>query len=135
MGATDSEERTIANLRFGAASPATWYFGLSTTVPNDDGTNFTEPATGSYARVSKTNDSTNFPDASTTSGVTSKSNGTAITFPNPTADWGTIVAYGIFTASSGGTPSYVFELDAAITVKNGNTPVEFAIGAVVLKWD
>ena len=135
MGATDIEERTIADNRFGSGTPATWYFAVSTTVPNDDGTNITEPSGGSYARVAVTNNTTNFPAASTTSGVTSKTNGTNITFPNPTANWGVIVAYAIFDASSGGNARYVDPLDSAITVNSGATPVQFDAGFLVLKVD
>lgn len=135
MGATDTEEREIADLRFGSGSPGTWYVGLSLTTPNDDGTNFTEPSGGSYARKAVTNNTTNFPDAVTTSGVTTKTNGAKITFNNPTATWGLVTHYGIFTTSTGGTPRYTNPLNASITIQNGNTPVEFDIGQLALNWD
>lgn len=144
IGASDAREVLILDSQFGAGvitigattfAPATWYLGISTTFPNDDGTNFTEPSGGSYARVAIANNSTNFPGASTVSGVTSKSNGAKFTFPNPTANWGQIVAWGFFTASSGGIPHYTNQLDTAITVNNGNTPVEFDVQALVLQVD
>lgn len=135
MGATASRERAIADSQFGSASPATWWLGLSTTTPNDDGTGFTEPVGGAYARVSITNNTTNFPAATTVDGVTSKSNGTKFTFVNPTGTWGVIVAYGFFLASSGSTPEYWNPLDASITVRNGNTPVEFDINQLVMTWE
>jgi hypothetical protein len=130
----------IADSQFGAGAisgvaPATWYLGISTTTPNEDGTGFTEPSGGSYARVAITNNSTNFPAAATVSGVTRKANGTAFTFPNPTGNWGAIVEYGFFTASSGGTPEYTNPLDTTITVQSGNTPVEFAIGQLSMPFD
>lgn len=138
MGATDARERTIADSQFGAGSttysPATWYLGLSTTTPNDDGSNFTEPTGGSYARVAVTNNSTNFPAASTSSGTTTKVNGTDITFTDPTGSWGAITHWGWFTASSGGTPEFFGALDTTITVGNGNTPVEFVAGALVMPF-
>lgn len=37
------------------SAPATWYVGWSTTTPNQDGSNFTEPTVGGYARVAITN--------------------------------------------------------------------------------
>jgi len=141
--ATDARERLLADSQFGAGSivvssvtfaPATWYMGLSTTVPNDDGTNFTEPVGGSYARKGMTNNVTNFPNAITTSGVTTKSNGTDITFTNPTGFWGQLVYYGWFVASSGGTPEYHNPLDTGITVQSGNTPVQFAAGQLIMPW-
>lgn len=140
MGATDARERLVADSQFGGGAttwaPATWYVGLSKTTPNDDGTNFTEPTgVGSYARAPLTNNSTNWPAATTTSGVTKKTNGAKATFPNPTADWGLQTHYGLFTSLSGGTPEYTFPLDAAITVRNGNTPVEFDIGQIVIQVD
>lgn len=138
IGAHDARERAIADSQFGGGvtswAPATWYLGLSSTTPNDDGSSFTEPVGGSYARVAITNNVTNWPAASTASGVTSKANGAKFTFTNPTGTWGSMAHYGLFTASSGGTPEYSNPLDAAITVKNGNTPVEFDIGQLVLTW-
>lgn len=135
MGASDSRERAILDAIFGSGSPATWYVGLTTTVPNDDGSGFTQPSDGSYARVAVTNNSTNFPAATTTSGRTVKKNGTAITFPNPTGLWGSIVGIGFFTASSGGTPEITQLLDDVITVASGNTPVEIAANELEIECD
>lgn len=135
MGATDIEERTILDNRFGSGTPATWYVGLSTTVPNGDGTNVTEPVGGSYARAAKTNNVTNFPAASTSAGVTTKTNGTAVAFPTPTSSWGKIVAVVLCDVSTGGTARYVERLKdgAEITVFSGATPVEFAAGVLNFK--
>lgn len=139
MGAHDSRERQIADSQFGGGAttwaPATWYLGLSLTAPNEDGSSFTEPVGGSYARVAVTNNATNFPAATTVGGITTKANGAKFTFVNPTGTWGAISYYGWFTALSGGTPEYSNPLDAAITVRNGNTPVEFDIAQLVMRWD
>lgn len=135
MGATAARERAIADNQFGSGTPATWFLGLSTTTPNDDGSGFTEPAIGAYARVSVTNNVTNFPAASTVDGITSKTNGTKLTFVNPTGTWGAILAYGWFLASTGGTPEYWNPLDASVTVRNGNTPVEFDVNQLVMTWE
>lgn len=138
MGATDTRERQLADSQFGGGattwSPATWFLGLSTTTPNDDGTGFAEPSGGAYARVSITNNTTNFPAASTTAGVTTKSNGAKFTFPNPTGTWGQVTWWGMFTASSGGTPEYTGQLDTSILIRSGNTPVEFDIGTWITTW-
>lgn len=133
-GATDSRERVIADSQFGSGNPATWYLGMSTTTPNEDGTGFTEPVGGSYARVAVTNNTTSFPAATTVSGDTTKVNGVKFTFPNPTGNWGALGHYGWFLASSGGTPEYTNPFDAAITAKSGNTPVELDIGQMVMPW-
>jgi len=139
MGAIDARECLIADSQFGGGAttwaPATWYLGLSVSVPNDDGTGFSEPVGGSYARVAVTNNSTNFPAAVTTAGETTKTNGAKFTFTNPTGLWGNVVAYGWFTASSGGLPQYHNPLDSGITIKSGNTPVEFDINALVMRFD
>jgi hypothetical protein len=138
VGAHNARQRAIADSQFGGGAtswaPATWYLGLSTTNPNQDGTNFTEPVGGAYARVAIVNNTTNFPAAVTTSGITTKANGTKFTFANPTGVWGLIGFYGFFTALSGGLPEYSNALDAPITVRNGNTPVEFDIGQLVMSW-
>lgn len=139
MGATDARERMIADSQFGGAAttwaPATWYLGLSTTTPNDDGTGFTEPVGGAYARVAVTNNATNFPAAVTTSGVTTKTNGTAITFTNPTALWGQLTHYGWFTGPTGGTPEYTNPFDTPVAIASGNTPVQIAANQLSMPWD
>jgi hypothetical protein len=139
MGATLGREAIIADSQFGGGSstwaPATWYLALSTTTPSNDGSNFTEPSGGSYARVSITNNATNFPAAVNDNGVTKKISGAKFTFPNPTGAWGTVTHFGFFTASSGGTVQYWQALDASIAPKSGNTPVEFDIGQLVMIVD
>lgn len=135
MGATDARERAVADNQFGSGTPVNWFWGLSTTTPNDDGTNFTEPSGGAYARVSHANSATNWPAATTSSGTTTKKNATAITWPNPTASWGVITYVGAFTASTGGTPEYTFVLETSISPKSGNSPVEIAANDLVVQVD
>lgn len=97
-------ELKVLDLIFGSTAysvPGTLYAALFTVAPADDGTGGTEVTGGSYARVSITNNTTNFPNASGGNPST-KSNGTAITFPTATADWGTVVAMGFYDASSAG---------------------------------
>lgn len=132
MTAHDSREKAILDSQFGSGTPVTWYLGLSTTTPNDDGTGFSEPVGAAYARVVVTNNTTNFPPASTVSGVGTKSNGAKFTFPNPTGNWGAITYYGWFLAATGGTPEFSNPLDASISPKNGNTPVEFDVGNLAM---
>ncbi len=70
--------------------------GLSTTTPNDDGTNITEPPGGAaYARVSLANTNGNFPVAS----GGEKSNGVDVEFPEATAGWGTVTHWVLYDAS------------------------------------
>lgn len=97
---SDYLENELLDHVFGAAAytaPGTIYAALFTVSPADDDSG-TEVTGGSYARVGITNNATNFPAAS----GGAKSNANAITFPTATADWGTVVAVGLYDASSGG---------------------------------
>lgn len=140
MGAHNARERMIADSQFGGGassfSPATWYVGLSTTQPNEDGSNFVEPVGMAYQRVAVTNNTVNWPASTTTTdGETIKWNGAKITWPNPTGNWGMLSYYGLFTTLTGGVPEYSNQLDASITVRLGNTPVEFDINQLVMSWE
>lgn len=138
MPAHSSRERAIADSQFGGGStswaPATWYLGLSIAAANDDGTGFSEPSGLGYARVAITNNGTNFPAATTVGGLTQKVNGAKFTFGNPSGTWGLMGWYGFFLALTGGTPEYSNPLDAPITVRSGNTPVEFDVSQLVMTW-
>ncbi len=101
-GFSNYAEAAILDHIFGNTTftpPSTFYIALFTTAPDfETGTGGTEVSGGSYARASVTNNTTNFPNSS----GGSKSNGTDILFPTPTASWGTVVAWGVYDASSGG---------------------------------
>lgn len=134
MGAKHAEQRTLADSRFGSGSPAVWYIGISTTVSSPDGTGFTEPVGGSYARVAVTNNATNWPAAVTASGRTTKKNGTPATFANPTGSWGKIAEWGAFLTSTGGTPVYSNAVNDEILPRAGLSPVEFAAQTLEMVW-
>lgn len=118
----------------GSGSPATVYVALFTTLPGEDGTGGTEVSGGSYARVAVTNNSTNFPAASTVSTTGTKSNGTTITFPTATGSWGTVVGFGLYTASTSGTLIGYGSLSSSVAVASGNQ-ASFAPGALVATAD
>lgn len=87
-------ETKILDHVFGGTSytaPSTLYLALYTADPSDTGGG-TECSGGSYARQTVT---------FTTSGDTT-SNSAAVEFPTATADWGTVVAVGVFDASTAG---------------------------------
>ena len=102
-------------------SPATLYLALFTVAPTDAGGG-TEVTGGSYARKDVANNATNWPAAA----AGAKSNGVAITFVAATASWGTIVAFGIFDALTGGNLLYWATLTTNKTVDNGDT-AQFAV--------
>lgn len=88
MSFTDWLENATLNAILGTAAtllPATVEVGLSTTTIADDGSGYTEPVGGSYARVSKANTNANF--AVSVAGI--KTNASEIAFPTATGDWGT----------------------------------------------
>lgn len=131
--ATDTEENDILKCRFGGTSPAqpaTWYVALTTTTPTDSAAG-TEVTGGSYARVAVTNNTTNFPAPTTGS----QANGTAVTFPAPTANWGTVTHWEFWDAASAGTRRYWASLGTPRTVNNGDSAPSFAIGALTIAAD
>lgn len=115
-------------------TPATnWYVGLSSTVPVRDGTNITEPSTGSYARVSTNANTTDWIEGTTAS---YRQNAASIAFTTATADWlsGTQLLWGvIFDAVSGGNALYAQELSQAQAVLSGNQYVIAAGGFVIYR--
>jgi hypothetical protein len=108
---------------------ATVYVALFTVTPSDSGGG-TEVSGGAYARVAVTNNATNFPAAS----GGAKSNGTAITFPAASANWGTVVAFAIMSASSGGVILYWGPVSPNKAVNSGDT-ASFAIGDLDITED
>ncbi|NBW16051.1 MAG: hypothetical protein EBR82_49520 [Caulobacteraceae bacterium] len=102
--------------------PASIYIGLATTVASD-GATFTEISGNNYARVAVTRNQTNFPAA--VAGAVS--NGTAITFPQASGSWGTIVAVGVFDASTAGNLLAWADLTVSKTIASGDT-ASFAVG-------
>jgi hypothetical protein len=126
----DAAANVILDLAFSKASntfPTTYYVGLSTTTPTNTGTNVTEPSGGSYTRVAVTNNATNFPAAT----ARGKSNGTIVTFPAATADWGIITHFVIYDAASAGTFWAWGELTAPVDVTSA-TQASFGVGALVI---
>lgn len=106
--------------------PATLYFGLMTTVATEAGGGV-EVTGGSYARVGVVASLVNF-SGTQGAGTTAVSSGTggqisnnaAITFPTPTANWGTINGMAVFDASSGGNMLWQAALTTPKTVNNGD---------------
>lgn len=140
---TDSAENAIVDAVLRGQSlgaPATYYVALDTTACSDSSAG-TEVTGGSYARVAVTSSLANWAGtqsagsttaSSGTGGVTS--NNAAITFPAPTANWGTISHFRLVSASSGGTTWFCQALTAPKTVNNGDAAPSFAIGAMTFTF-
>jgi hypothetical protein len=110
---TDYLENALANhvLRNVAyTSPSAVYVGLFTVAPGETGGG-TEVSGGGYARQAVT--------------FGAPSNGTVtnsadVTFPVATASWGTIVAFAIFDAASGGNMLIYGSLTSSKSVGSGD---------------
>lgn len=110
------------------ATPAKW-IALFTAAPSDSGGG-TEVTGGSYARQQVNNNGGAAPDwnLAVVDGVGYLvDNNDAITFPQATADWGTVSHFGIFDASTSGNLLYWGALTASQAVNNGST-FSFAAG-------
>ncbi len=98
-------------------------FTVSPTASSDSGT---EVSGGSYARKSVTNNATNFPAATHSGSIpATKANGTSISFVAATGSWGTILAFGIYDASTAGNLLYWGAVTPVQIISSGGT---FTIG-------
>lgn len=132
-GWVDGEEVAILQDWFrGTTRPNTpSHIGLFTTTPADTGSGGVEVTGGSYARQALARNGTNWAAASGTAPVTIAS-AVAVTFPEATAGWGTVTAWGYFTAITSGTLLFFAALTASKAVDSGDT-ANFAIGGLVAK--
>ena len=130
MAITYYSSNRLLDKNFGGTAysePATYYFGLSTTTIQIDGTGATEPSGGSYARIPLTNNKTNWGVASNAS----LTNSTAVTFAESTASWGTITYVGMWDALTSGNLWWFDVLTPARAVAS-TTTVLFSIGSITV---
>lgn len=111
------------------SAPANIHVALSTTTPNDDGTNFTEPASN-YARVQVTNNATEWPAAS----GGAKSNANDITFVAASGSWGTITHFGMYDAATMGNLLAWGALNTSKAIDSGDT-AKFAATDLAITLD
>jgi len=109
-----------------ATRPTSWYVGLYTVAPSEAGGG-TEVSGGSYARVSAT---------FTVSGTapTTASNSAAVEFAEASGSWGTIVAAGIFDASTSGNLIAFANLTTSKTIDTGDV-LRFNTGEIDITLD
>jgi hypothetical protein len=114
---------------------------LLTAAPSDTGGG-TEVTGGSYARVAVASSLANWAGtqaaastvASTgTSGTTS--NNAVITFPAPTAAWGSVTHMAVYDATTAGNLLFWAPLTVAKTVNNGDAAPSFAAAALTFQID
>ncbi len=92
---------------------------------------YPEVSGGSYARVAVSCNATDFP----ASGLRAVSNGAAITFASPTANWGLIYGMVDTDASTAGDLIAWGPLTSPQTLNSGNPAPSFAINAYTLTVD
>lgn len=127
MSASNTLETNILNHFFrGVSSSAnsTCYCALFISDPTDAGTG-TEVSGGSYARKQVT-------FGAPVDGVISNTN--KIEFDTPTAAWGTVAYWAIYTSSTGGTLLASGKVNPEKTVAIGDPPF-FNIGALTISCD
>lgn len=136
MSFTNYLASNVLDQLFGAVvyTPSgTLYVGLSDSTPNEDGTNFTEPASASgYARVSVTNNKTNWSTA-TVADPSTVVNKTAVTFGEASGAWGSgnITYFGVFDSLTGGNLLAAGALTVPKTITTNDT-ASFASGSITL---
>lgn len=123
------ENALVDQLFRGQSAPttSTLYVGLLTSAPSDAGGG-TEVSGGSYARVSVASSLANWAGtqsagstvASSGTGGQTSNNG-AITFPTPSAGWGTVTHFGIYDASTSGNLLFYGALTIAKTINEADT--------------
>lgn len=128
-GLTNYAEDLVLDWLFTNASatrPTSWYVGLFTVAPGEGGGG-TEVSGGSYARTAAT---------FTVSGTapTTASNSSAVEFPEASASWGTIVAAGIFDASTSGNLIAFASLTTSKSIDTGDV-LRFNTGALDITLD
>lgn len=121
-------------------TPASYYVALNTAACSDSSTG-TEVTGGSYARVAVSRAEASWKGThGSATGASSGTNGTisnaaAITFPAPTANWGTITHFAIYDASTSGNMVLCQALTTSKTVNNGDAAPAFAIDALTIQID
>lgn len=131
------ENKMIDQLFRGQTAPttSTLYVALLTAAPSDSGGG-TEVSGGAYARVAVTSSLANWAGTQSAGSTTASSgtggqtsNNIAITFPTPSATWGTATHFGIYDASTGGNLLFHGALSIAKTINESDT-VTFPVGTL-----
>jgi|JI10StandDraft_1071094.scaffolds.fasta_scaffold02807_26 hypothetical protein len=116
-------------------APTDWYVALFTGAPSDAGGG-TEITGGSYARVQVPCNSTNWRNTQNSgTGASSGTTGTTsnlltVTFPVPSANWGTATHFALMTAPTGGSVAMQGALNAPKTINNSDPAPSFPAGTL-----
>lgn len=118
-------------LRTGSwTKPSTLYVALFTVLPAEDGTGGTEVTGTGYARIQHGPSDATW--AEPVGGNGQFSNVGAIQFGSPTANWGTVVGFGLYDAITGGNLLIYDTLAASVIVNSGDPAPAFGSGALII---
>lgn len=138
-----SENKLVDYLMRGQAftAPTSVYVGLATTAGSDAACG-TEVSGGSYARVAVSSSTANWAGTqgvgttAASSGTTGTiSNNNVITFPAPTANWGTVVEVCVFDAATTGNLLWRVSLTQSKLISSGDAAPSFAAAALTFQID
>lgn len=127
---SDYLETALLNHMFRTATfskPSGLYHALMTTNIADAGTGGVECSGGAYARVNRPPLDANYAAPSAGNGITS--NVAIISWPSPTANWGSVVGHAIFDANTAGNLLAHAAFPSARNVNNGDLAPSIAAGA------
>lgn len=134
MSLSDYAEQALLNHLFRTTKltgPTNVWVGLNTADPTDAGGG-AEVTGGSYARVQVAATNASW-DAPTVSGAGYQTANTgAVTFPSPTANWGTVTHFGVWDASTAGNLIGSGALTTSRNIQNGDNAPSFAAGALTV---
>lgn len=120
-------------------APASTFVGLLTAALNDAGGG-TEVTGGSYARVEVASGTSAWNNTQgNTTGASTGTDGTVenaatITFPTPSAGWGTVTHFGVYDAATGGNLLFYAPLTTSKTINSGDA-VTFPAGTLSFQID
>jgi hypothetical protein len=111
--------------------PSTYYIELFKVAVSEDGSGGTPPTGGSYARASIARG-----QATWTRSGNQVSNAGVVSFPVPSADWGTVVSFGVYDHLSNATNLIIHgTLTTSKTINNGDPAPKFNAGELVLTFN
>lgn len=131
MSASDFLEGEIGKhlLRTGSwTKPAAIYVALFTTIPNDAGSGGVEVTGSGYARIQHGPLDTKWAAPVAGNGVFA--NIGVVQFGAPTTNWGTVTAFGLYDAVTGGNLLAKGSLATNVTINSGDPAPAFADGTV-----
>ena len=110
--------------------PSTYYIELFKVAVSEDGSGGTAVSGGSYARASIARG-----QATWTRSTNRASNTGVISFPVPSATWGTVVGFGLYDAATSGNLLLHGTLTTSKTINNGDPAPKFNAGELVFTFN